>query len=203
MLNKKDAPEGHQRKTFQEGSQRRSSSEGGARGYQKDKQQNPTKELLRRTVSVSRVSKVAKGGKNFSFSALCVVGDGKGRVGYGLGKAKEVADAIKKGQEIASRSMEKFPLKEGRTTYQDVRAHFGAAQVIIRSAQKGSGIIAGGAMRSIFEVAGIHDVVAKNLGSNNPHNVVKATIKGLGSIRSPRMVAIARGKKVQDLFASI
>lgn len=173
-------------------------------GYRKDAR-NPDaqrKELLRRTISVSRVSKVAKGGKKFSFSALCVVGDGKGRIGYGLGKAKEVSDAIKKAHEIASRAMEKIPLKEGRTIHQDVTGKFGAGEVLIRSAAKGSGIIAGGSMRSIFEVMGAKDVVAKSFRSNNPHNVIKATIKALKSIRSPRTVAMDRGKKLQNVINS-
>jgi small subunit ribosomal protein S5 len=158
------------------------------------------KELLRRNVSVSRVSKVVKGGKRFNFSAIVVVGDGKGLVGYGVGKAKEVPEAIKKATDLASRSMEKFPLKEGRTIHQDVHGSFGAGKVILRSAPKGTGVIAGGAMRSIFEVAGIQDVVAKALRSTNPHNVVKATLSALRSIETPRTVAMKRGRKVADLF---
>lgn len=173
----------------------------GGEGHQKDaRSPDPRKELLRRTISVSRVSKVSKGGKNFSFSVLCVVGDGKGRIGYGLGKAKEVSDAIKKANEIASKVMEKIPLKEGRTFHQDVTGHFGAGKVLIRSAPKGSGIIAGGSMRSIFEVMGARDVVAKSFRSNNPHNVIKATMKALKSIRSPRTVALDRGKKLQNIL---
>jgi small subunit ribosomal protein S5 len=158
------------------------------------------KELLRRNVSVSRVSKVVKGGKRFNFSAIVVVGDGKGLVGYGVGKAKEVPEAIKKATDLASRSMEKFPLKEGRTIHQDVHGTFGAGKVLLRSAPKGTGVIAGGAMRSIFEVAGIQDVVAKALRSTNPHNVVKATLSALRSIETPRTVAMKRGRKVADLF---
>jgi len=158
------------------------------------------KELLRRNVSVSRVSKVVKGGKRFNFSAIVVVGDGKGLVGYGVGKAKEVPEAIKKATDLASRSMEKFPLKEGRTIHQDVHGTFGAGKVLLRSAPKGTGVIAGGAMRSIFEVAGIQDVVAKALRSTNPHNVVKATLSALRSIETPRTVAMKRGRKVDDLF---
>jgi small subunit ribosomal protein S5 len=158
------------------------------------------KELLRRTVSVARVSKVVKGGKRFSFSVLMVVGDGKGMLGYGVGKAKEVPDAIKKATDIASRSMEKFPIKEERTIHQDIGGSFGAGKVYIRSAPKGTGVIAGGAMRFIFEVLGIQDVVAKALNSTNPHNVVKATLQALRSIETPRTVAMKRGKKVADLF---
>lgn len=158
------------------------------------------KELLRRNVSVSRVSKVVKGGKRFTFSVLVVVGDGKGMIGYAVGKAKEVPDAIKKATDIASRSMEKIPVKEGRTIHQDIGGSFGAGKVYIRSAPKGTGVIAGGAMRFIFEVLGIQDVVAKVLNSNNPHNVVKATMQALRSIETPRTVANKRGKKVSELF---
>lgn len=158
------------------------------------------KELLRRNVSVSRVSKVVKGGKRFSFSALVVVGDGKGMIGIGVGKAKEVPDAIKKATDLASRSMERFPLKEGRTIHQDVLGHFGSGRVFMRSAPKGTGVIAGGSMRFIFEVMGVQDVVATTLNSNNPHNVVKATMAALRSIETPRMVAMKRGKKISELF---
>ena len=158
------------------------------------------KELLRRNVSVSRVSKVVKGGKRFSFSALVVVGDGKGMIGCGVGKAKEVPDAIKKATDLGSRSMERIPLKEGRTIHQDVLGHFGSGRVYVRSAPKGTGVIAGGSMRFIFEVLGIQDVVAKTLNSNNPHNVVKATMAALRSIETPRMVAMKRGKKIAELY---
>jgi len=158
------------------------------------------KELIRRNVYVSRVSKVVKGGKRFNFLALVVVGDGKGLVGYGVGKAKEVPEAVKKATDLASRSMEKFPLKEGRTIHQDVQGSFGAGKVLLRSAPKGTGVIAGGAMRSIFEVAGVQDIVAKALRSTNPHNVVKATLAALRSIETPRTVAMKRGRKVADLF---
>lgn len=157
-------------------------------------------ELLRRHISVSRVAKVVKGGKRFGFSALVVVGDGKGNVGYGLGKARDVPDALKKATSIASRAMERFPLKEGRTIYQDIAGHYGAGRVYLRSAPKGRGVIAGGAMRSIFEVLGVRDVVAKVLNSNNPHNVVKATFAALRAIQTPRNVAAKRGRKVADLF---
>lgn len=158
------------------------------------------KELIRRNVSISRVAKVVKGGKRFNFSALVVVGDGKGMIGYGTGKAKEVPDAIKKATEVATRSMEKIAIKEARTIHQDVVGSFGAGKVLLRSAPKGTGMIAGGAMRFIFEVVGIHDIVAKALNSTNPHNVVKATIKALRSIETPRIVAMKRGKKVSEIF---
>jgi small subunit ribosomal protein S5 len=158
------------------------------------------KELIRRNLSVSRVSKVVKGGKRFNFSALVVVGDGKGFIGYGAGKAREVTDAIKKASDIAGRRMEKIPLKEGRTIHQDVTGSFGAGKVHLRTAPKGTGVIAGGAMRAIFEVLGIQDVVAKTLNSSNPHNVLKATLAALKSIETPRIVAMKRGKKVSELF---
>jgi small subunit ribosomal protein S5 len=158
------------------------------------------KELIQRNVMVSRVSKVVKGGKRFNFSALIVVGDGKGSVGFGVGKAKEVPDAIKKATERASQNMERVPLKEGRTIHQDVTGTYGSGRVHIRSAPRGTGVIAGGAMRSIFESLGIRDVVAKMLNSSNPHNVVKATLAALRSIETPRTVAMKRGLKVSDLF---
>lgn len=164
------------------------------------KRQKSDKELIQRNVSISRVSKVVKGGKRFNFAALVVVGDGKGLIGYGTGKAKEVPDAIKKASEAASRAMEKIPLREGRTIHQDVMGSFGSGKVILRSAPKGTGVIAGGAMRSVFEVLGIQDIVAKSLNSSNPHNVVKATLEALRSIETPRTVAMKRGKKVSELF---
>lgn len=159
------------------------------------------KELIRRDVSVSRVAKVVKGGKRFSFSALVVVGDGRGRVGYASGKAKEAPEALKKAMERASKDMVKIPMKEGRTLHRDTTMRFGAAKVHLRSAAKGTGIIAGGPMRAVFEAAGIQDVVAKALNSSNPSNLVKATMRALLDIETPRMVAAKRGKKVSDLFA--
>ncbi len=165
------------------------------------KRQKSEKELIQRNVSISRVSKVVKGGKRFNFSALVVVGDGKGFVGYGKGKAKEVPDAIKKAVDAASRSMERIALREGRTIHQDVKGSFGSGKVLLRSAPKGTGVIAGGAMRSVFEVIGIQDIVAKSLNSSNPHNVIKATLEALRSIETPRTVAMKRGRKVSDLFS--
>lgn len=166
----------------------------------KAKRAKPEKELIRRNVSVSRVSKVVKGGKRFNFSVLVVVGDGKGSVSYSNSKAKEVSDALRKAADRAARNMIKVPLKEGRTIHQDVTASFGAGKVHLRSAPKGTGVIAGGAMRAVFEAVGIQDIVAKALNSSNPHNVVKATIKALKQIETPRMVAMKRGKKVSELF---
>src|SRR3989344_4539309 len=158
--------------------------------------------LVDKLVGINRVTKVVKGGKNFSFSALVVVGDTKGRVGYGLGKAAEVPDAIRKANEQAHRTMIKVPLREGRTVHHDLIGHFGAGRVVIRTATDGTGIKAGGPMRAIFEVLGIHDVVAKSVGSNNPHNMVKATFEALKNVSSPRQVAARRGKKISEIIGN-
>jgi small subunit ribosomal protein S5 len=158
------------------------------------------KDLIRRNVSVSRVSKVVQGGKRFNFSVLVVVGDGKGMFGFACAKAKEVSDALKKAGERAAKKMIKIPLKEARTIHQDVLGKYGSGKVYLRSAPKGTGVIAGGAMRSVFEVIGIQDVVSKALNSSNPHNVVKATLNALLQIQPPRVVAAKRGKKVSELF---
>jgi small subunit ribosomal protein S5 len=152
-------------------------------------------------IAVNRVAKVVKGGKRFSFAALVVVGDGRGRAGYGSGKAREVPEALKKATEQAKKSMQKIPLKEGRTLHHDVTASFGAGLVHLRAAPAGTGIIAGGPMRAVFESLGIQDVVSKSLGTSNPYNMVKATFKALCSIQTPKMVAAKRGKKVSDIFA--
>jgi small subunit ribosomal protein S5 len=157
-------------------------------------------ELIDRLVSVNRVAKVVKGGRRFGFSALVVIGDGKGRVGYGSGKAREVPEAVRKATEQAKRGMVRVPLRQGRTLHHDVHGHFGAGRVLLRAAPPGTGIIAGGPMRSVFEALGISDVVAKSLGSANPHNMIKATFDALGSVLSPRSVALKRGKKVSDII---
>jgi small subunit ribosomal protein S5 len=157
-------------------------------------------ELIRNLVSVNRVAKVVKGGKRFSFSALVVVGDGRGRIGYGSGKAREVPEAVKKAMDQASKSMVRIPLKEGRTLHHDLTYRYGAGKVHLRSAPQGTGVIAGGPMRAVFEALGIQDVVSKSIGSSNPHNMVKATFYALSEIRSPRYVAAKRGKRVSDLF---
>jgi small subunit ribosomal protein S5 len=162
-----------------------------------DRQQD---ELIDRLVSVNRVAKVVKGGRRFGFSALVVVGDGKGRVGFGSGKAREVPEAVRKATEQAKRGMVRVPLRQGRTLHHDTLGHFGAGRVVLRSAPPGTGIIAGGPMRSVFEALGINDVVAKSLGSANPHNMVKATFHALSQVMSPRSVAAKRGKKVSDII---
>ena len=157
-------------------------------------------EILDKLVHINRVAKVVKGGRRFSFGALVVVGDGRGRVGYGSGKAREVPEAIRKATEQAKRHMIRVPLREGRTLHHDVNGHFGAARVVLRAAPPGTGIIAGGPMRAIFETMGVHDVVAKSLGTANPHNMVKATFQALVSCVSPRGVAARRGRKVSDIL---
>ena len=154
---------------------------------------------IEKLVAINRVAKVVKGGKRFSFSALVVVGDGKGRVGFAMGKAKEVADAVKKAFEKAKKSMVRIPLREGRTLHHDVTGRFGAGRVVLRSAVSGTGIIAGGAMRAVFEALGIQDVVSKCIGSANPHNMVRATFDALRSTVSPRYIAAKRGKRIGEV----
>lgn len=156
-------------------------------------------DLIDRLVSINRVAKVVKGGRRFGFAALVVVGDGKGKVGHGSGKAKEVSDAVKKATDDAKKHMIRIPLREGRTLHHDVQGRFGAGKVILRTAVPGTGIIAGGPMRAVFEALGVADVVAKSTGSSNPHNMVKATFAALQSMRSPRAVATKRGKKVGEI----
>lgn len=156
-------------------------------------------EIVDKLVNINRVAKVVKGGRRFGFSALVVVGDQRGRVGYGTGKAREVPEAIRKATEQAKRNMVRIPLREGRTIHHDVQGRFGAGKVLMRTAPSGTGIIAGGAMRAVLETLGVQDVVAKSTGSNNPHNIVKATFEALKNTNSPRGVAAKRGKKVADI----
>jgi small subunit ribosomal protein S5 len=156
-------------------------------------------EFVDRVVHVNRVSKTVKGGKRFAFAALVVVGDQKGRIGFAHAKAKEVPDAIKKATERARRHLIRVPMREGRTLHHDSYGHFGAGRVTIRTAPAGTGIIAGGPMRAVFEALGIQDVVAKCTGSSNPHNMVRATFDALMNSDSPRAVATKRGKKVSDI----
>ena len=157
-------------------------------------------EFADRLVAINRVSKTVKGGKRFGFAALVVVGDQKGRVGFGKGKAKEVPEAIRKATEQAKRSMIRVPLREGRTLHHDMEGRHGAGKVVMRTAPTGTGIIAGGAMRAVFEATGIHNVLAKSIGSTNPINVVKATVKGLESMYYPAQVALKRGKKTLKIY---
>ncbi len=157
-------------------------------------------ELVDKLVGINRVAKVVKGGRRFGFAAIVVVGDQRGRVGYGAGKAREVPEAIRKATEAAKRKLVRVPLREGRTLHHDVAGHYGAGHVVLRTAPAGTGIIAGGPMRAIFETLGVQDIVAKSTGTSNPHNMIKATFDALGKLNSPRMVASRRGKKVADLL---
>ncbi len=159
-----------------------------------------TPEFADRLVAINRVSKTVKGGKRFGFAALVVVGDQKGRVGFGKGKAKEVPEAIRKATEQAKRQMIRVPLREGRTLHHDVNGRHGAGKVVMRTAPQGTGIIAGGPMRAVFEMLGVQDVVSKSIGSANPYNMIRATMDGLGKEASPRNVAQRRGKKVSDIL---
>jgi len=160
-------------------------------------------EFIDRLVFINRVATVVKGGRRFSFAALVVAGDQKGHVGFGHGKAREVPEAVKKANDSAKNSLIKVPLKEGRTLHHDIEGRHGAGRVILRSAPPGTGIIAGGPMRAVFEVLGVQDVVAKSIGSSNPYNMVRATIKGLSKIDSPRQVATRRGKKVSEIVTKL
>jgi small subunit ribosomal protein S5 len=157
-------------------------------------------EFADRLVAINRVSKTVKGGKRFGFAALVVVGDQKGRVGFGKGKAKEVPEAIRKATEQAKRQMVRVPLREGRTLHHDIDGRHGAGKVVMRTAPTGTGIIAGGPMRAVFEMLGVQDVVAKSIGSQNPYNMIRATLDGLGRQASPRIVAQRRGKKVAEII---
>ncbi len=157
-------------------------------------------ELIEKLVHINRVSKTVKGGKRFGFAALVVVGDGKGRVGFGHGKAREVPEAINKATAAAKKKMIRVPLKEGRTLHHDGKGRFGAGKVNVRTAPAGTGIIAGGPMRAVFESLGVHDVVTKSIGTSNPYNMIRATFDALTSQTSPKSVAQRRGKKVADLL---
>lgn len=170
-----------------------------ARNPRRDRDKREESDIVDKLVSINRVAKVVKGGRRFGFAALVVVGDEKGRVGFGSGKAREVPEAIRKGTEKAKRNMIRVPLREGRTLHHDVRGRYGAGQVVLRAAPPGTGIIAGGPMRAVFETLGVQDVVAKSLGTQNPHNMIKATFEALKTLQSPRMVATRRGRKVGDI----
>lgn len=175
---------------------------GRGRGPDRNVEREPGDELKDKLVTINRVAKVVKGGRRFSFAALVVVGDEKGRVGWGAGKAREVPEAIRKATERAKKTMIRVPMREGRTLHHDVVGDFGAGKVILRAAPAGTGIIAGGPMRAVFETLGMGDVVAKCTGSTNPHNMVKATFSALARCTSPRAVASRRGKKVSDLLGA-
>jgi len=159
-------------------------------------------ELIEKLVHINRVSKTVKGGKRFGFAALVVVGDGKGRAGFGHGKAREVPEAISKATAAAKKKMIRVPLRDGRTLHHDGNGHFGAGRVTLRSAPQGTGIIAGGPMRAIFESLGVADVVTKSVGTSNPYNMIRATFEALGEQTSPKSVAQRRGKKIADLLGT-
>ena len=171
---------------------------GGRKGRDDDREQS---EIVDKLVAINRVAKVVKGGKNFGFAALVVVGDQKGRIGFGHGKAREVPEAIRKATEEAKKTMIRVPLREGRTLHHDGAGRWGAGKVYMRSAPAGTGVIAGGPMRAVFDVLGIRDVVAKSTGSSNPYNMVRATVDALKHQVSPRQIASKRGLKVQDIIA--
>jgi small subunit ribosomal protein S5 len=173
--------------------------ERGGRGGNRD--DDGGEELIEKLVHINRVSKTVKGGKRFGFAALVVVGDGKGRVGFGHGKAREVPEAISKATAAAKKAMVRVPLREGRTLHHDGLGHFGAGRVYVRSAPQGTGIIAGGPMRAVFESLGVADVVTKSIGTSNPYNMVRATFEALKEQTSPKSVAQRRGRKVADLMA--
>ncbi len=172
----------------------------GNRGRDRDRREERDDEFKDKLVHINRVAKVVKGGRRFAFAALVVVGDGKGRVGFGTGKAREVPEAIRKATEQAKRTMIRVPLREGRTLHHDIRGHFGAGRVVLRAAPSGTGIIAGGPMRAVFETMGVQDVVGKCTGTTNPYNMVKATFDALEHSFSPRQVAARRGKKVSEII---
>ena len=163
---------------------------------------NENKEFSERLVTINRVAKVVKGGRRFGFAAIMIVGDNKGRVGYGTGKAKEVPEAVRKATEDAKTKMVRVHLKDNRTLHHDVVGRFGAGKVILRSASPGTGIIAGGPMRALFESLGIKDVVAKSTGTSNPHNMQKATFDAFKKSESPKSIASKRSKKVSEVISS-
>jgi small subunit ribosomal protein S5 len=171
----------------------------GRRGQRGGREERDSDEFVDKLVGINRVSKVVKGGRRFSFAALVIVGDGRGRVGFGSGKAREVPEAITKATESAKRQLIRVPLREGRTLHHDIEGTFGAGKVLVRAAPAGTGIIAGGPMRAVFESLGVQDVVAKSSGSNNPYNMIKATFDALQNLVSPRGIAAKRGKKISDI----
>ena len=166
------------------------------RGRERDREES---EFADKLVHINRVAKVVKGGKRFGFAALVIVGDQKGRVGFGHGKAREVPEAIRKATEAARRALVRVPLRDGRTLHHDSVGRHGAGKVILRAAPPGTGIIAGGPMRAVFEMVGVQDVVAKSMGSSNPYNMVRATFSALGRQENPRSIAARRGKKVSEI----
>ena len=178
-----------------DGNQRRGRDRGGPQA-----EERADSDIVEKLVHINRVAATVKGGRRFSFAALMVVGDGKGRVGFGHGKAREVPEAIRKATEEAKKTMIRVPLRESRTLHHDIEGRHGAGKVVMRTAVAGTGIIAGGPMRAVFEMLGLQDVVAKSIGSTNPYNMIRATIDGLTKESSPRQVAARRGKKVAEIL---
>ena len=171
------------------------------RGGRSNREEERDSDIVEKLVHINRVAATVKGGRRFSFAALMVVGDQKGRVGFGHGKAREVPEAIRKATEAAKRSLVRVPLRDARTLHHDSVGRHGSGKVILRSAPAGTGIIAGGAMRAVFEMVGVHDIVAKSMGSTNPYNVVRATFDALKAQENPRSVAARRNKKVSDIVS--
>jgi small subunit ribosomal protein S5 len=176
--------------------------ERGDRGGRDRDERGERSELVDKLVAINRVAKVVKGGKRFGFAALVVVGDQKGRVGFGHGKAREVPEAVRKATDAAKKQLVRVPLREGRTLHHEVLGRHGAGKVVLRPAPVGTGIIAGGPLRAVFDVLGVHDVVAKSVGSSNPYNMVRATFDALKGQYSPKMIANKRGKSVADVITS-
>ena len=172
----------------------------GRREHRGDREERDN-EFVDKLVHINRVAKVVKGGRRFGFAALVVVGDQRGRVGFGHGKAREVPEAIRKATEEAKKSLIRVPLKDGRTLHHEVRGHHGAGKVVVRPAPAGTGVIAGGPLRAVFEALGVGDVVCKSLGSSNPYNMVRAIFDGLANQQSPRMVAQRRGRSVAEIIS--
>ena len=167
----------------------------------RDRDRDEENELTDKLVTINRVAKVVKGGRRFGFAALVVVGDQKGRVGFGKGKAREVPEAIRKATEVAKKTMIRVPLREGRTLHHDIAGRHGAGRVMLRAAPAGTGIIAGGPMRAVFETLGVQDVVTKSVGTSNPYNMIRATFDALENMTSPKRVAAKRGRKVGDIVS--
>ncbi len=184
---------------------RRGRRGGGDRGGDRNRDRGGERErseLVDKLVHINRVAKVVKGGKRFGFAALVVVGDQKGRVGFGHGKAREVPEAVRKATEAAKKSLVRIPLREGRTLHHDVHGRHGAGKVVLRPAPVGTGIIAGGPLRAVFDALGVHDVVAKSVGTSNPYNMVRATFDALKQQASPKMIANKRGKSVAEILTA-
>ena len=196
---KLDKPKTENNLKFSESSKNTKKKEKSSNLSKSNKSTDENNEFIEKLVSINRVAKVVKGGRRFSFAALVVVGDGNGKVGHGKGKAKEVPEAIKKATDEAKLNMLRVPLRQGRTLHHDISGRFDSGRVFLRSAPSGTGVIAGGPMRAVFEALGIQDIVAKSVGSSNPHNMIRATFKALESVSSPKLIAIRRGLKINDI----